>query len=158
MPGRTAIANRVVLLVLDGLRADLVGDARFPHLASMLSASARTLTATTVLPSVTAAAMTSLLTGVPPVVHGIADDRFRVPDPARNVATLPGLISDAGLPTAGVVRQVPWLLRPTAKRIVRALGLNATQFASANAHSLLNAALPALRGQPDGFIVIHWPD
>jgi hypothetical protein len=143
--GTTAPARRVVVLVLDGLRADLVGDSRFPH----------TLNAITVLPSVTAAAMTSLLSGVAPSQHGIMSDRFAVPDPARALRTLPHVVSDAGMQTFGAVRQVPWFLRPLAKRIVTALGLKETRFASANAHSLLVAALPALRTQRDGFIIIH---
>ena len=154
----TPPARRVVLLVLDGLRADLVGDPRFPNLIALRDASAHTLSATTVLPSVTAVAMTSLLSGVPPVDHGVDTDRFRVPDPSRQLTTVAHVVSRAGLPSFGVVRQVPWLIRPLAKRIVSALGLTTTRFASANAHSLLSAALPALRTQRDGFIILHWPD
>lgn len=154
----TPAARRVVLLVLDGLRADLVGDPRFPHLTALRDASAQTVDATTVLPSVTAVAMTSLLSGVGPMEHGVDSDRFRVPDPARALVTLPHVVSAAGLPSFGVVRQVPWLIRPLAKRIVGALGLSSACFATANAHALLDAAMPAIRNQRDGFIIIHWPD
>jgi arylsulfatase A-like enzyme len=156
--GTAAPARRVVVLVLDGLRADLVGDPRFPQLDALRTQSAHTLDAITVLPSVTAAAMTSLLSGVAPSQHGIMSDRFAVPDPARALRTLPHVVSEAGMQTFGAVRQVPWFLRPLAKRIVTALGLTEARFASANAHSLLAAALPALRTQRDGFIIIHWPD
>lgn len=151
-------ARRVVLLVLDGLRADLVGDPRFPHLSALRDASAHTVNAITVLPSVTAVAMTSLLSGVGPADHGVDTDRFRVPSPTRVLSTVPQVVTAAGLPSLGVVRQVPWLIRPLAKRIVNALGLTRTLFASANAHALLAAALPALRTQREGFIIIHWPD
>lgn len=154
----TPSARRVVVLVLDGLRADLVGDPRFPHLAALRSASAHTLDAITVLPSVTAVAMTSLLSGVGPADHGVDSDRFRVPDPRRALQTLPWVIREAGMATVGVVRQVPWLIRPLAQRIVQALGLATVRFASPNAHSLLAAALPSLRTQRDGLIVLHWPD
>ena len=155
---RRGPARRVVLLVLDGLRADLVGDPRFPHLGQLLAESAHTLDATTVLPSVTAAAMTSLLSGVPPMVHGIRDDRFRVPDPTRTLDTLPAVLRRDGLPSTGIVRQVPWLIRPLARRIVTSLGLSETHFAGANAHALLAASIPALRSQRTGLIVMHWPD
>ena len=155
---RTPIARRVIVLVLDGLRADLVGDPRFPNLIALRDASAHTLDAITVLPSVTAAAMTSLLSGVAPADHGVDSDRFRVPDPARGLRAVPQVVADAGLPTLGVVRQVPWLIRPLVRRIVATLGLATARFASANAHSLLSAALPALRTQRDGFMIIHWPD
>jgi Type I phosphodiesterase / nucleotide pyrophosphatase len=151
-------ARRVVMLVLDGLRADVIGDPRFPNLIALRDASAHTLTATTVQPSVTAVAMTSLLSGVAPSAHGVDSDRFRVPSPAATLTTVPQVVTRAGLPAFGVARQVPWLIRPLARRIVSALGLSAAHFASPNAHSLLAAALPALRSQHAGFIIIHWPD
>ncbi len=151
-------ARRVVVLVLDGLRADLVGDPRFPNLRALRDASAHTVDATTVLPSVTAVAMTSLLSGVGPAEHGVDSDRFRVPDPRRALQTVPHVVSAAGLPSSGFVRQVPWLIRPLARRIVAALGLSTTHFVPANAHALLTAALPTLRTQRDGFIIMHWPD
>jgi hypothetical protein len=155
---RPAMARRVVVLVLDGLRADLIGDPRFPNLLALQANSAHTLDATTVLPSVTAVAMTSLLSGVGPADHGVDTDRFRVPTPARPLTTVPDVVASAGLPSVGIVRQVPWLLRPLAKRIVTALGLSRACFAAANAQSLLNAALPTLRAQRDGFVILHWPD
>jgi Type I phosphodiesterase / nucleotide pyrophosphatase/Metalloenzyme superfamily len=151
-------ARRVVVLVLDGLRADLIGDPRFPNLIALRDASAHTVHATTVLPSVTAVAMTSLLSGVGPTDHGVDSDRFRVPNPARPLTTVPHVVTRAGLPSHGVVRQVPWLIRPLARRIVGALGLTSARFATANAHALLAAALPELRTQHDGFIILHWPD
>ena len=135
-------ARRVVVLVLDGLRADLVGDARFPNLLALRDSSAYSLDATTVLPSVTAVAMTSLLSGVTPSDHGVVSDRFRVPDDSRALQTVPHLISRAGLPTFGVVQQVPSLLRPLAKRIVRALGLDTVQFGQSNAHAHHDSAHP----------------
>ncbi len=164
MPPRSAFvttppaARRVVVLVLDGLRADLVGDPRFPNLRALRDSSAHTVDATTVLPSVTAVAMTSLLSGVGPAEHGVDSDRFRVPDPSRALMTVPHVVCAAGLPSSGFVRQVPWLIRPLARRIVSALGLSAAHFVTANAHALLTAALPTLRTQRDGFVIIHWPD
>lgn len=151
-------ARRVIVLVLDGLRADLVGDPRFPNLLALQRASAHTTEAITVLPSVTAAAMTSLLSGVAPADHGINSDRFRVPDVGRQLQTIPNLVTAAGLPSVGVLQQVPWLIRPLARRIVAALGLETTHFARPSAHAILQAALPAIRTQHDGFIIVHWPD
>ncbi len=153
-----AVAQRCIVLVLDGLRADLVGDTRFPNLAALQRDSAHTLDAITVLPSVTAAAMTSLLSGVGPSRHGITDDRFRVPEARRALRTVPSVVAAAGMTSSGVVRKVPWLIRPLANRIVSALGLTHTHFADANAAALLRAALPAIRSQRDAFIMLHWPD
>ncbi len=151
-------ARRIVLLVLDGLRADLVGDPRFPHLAALLDESAFTLDALTVLPSVTAVAMTSLLSGLAPVDHRVDSDRFRVPAPRVPLRPISRVILDAGMPAAAVLRQVPWMMRPIASNIVGALGLTKIRYASANAHALLAAALPLIRTQPTGLILLHWPD
>ena len=93
----TPAARRVVLLVLDGLRADLVGDPRFPNLIALRDESAHTVEAITVLPSVTAVAMTSLLSGVGPADHGVDTDRFRVPTPRRPLQTLAHVVTAAGL-------------------------------------------------------------
>jgi predicted AlkP superfamily pyrophosphatase or phosphodiesterase len=84
------LARRVVVVVLDGLRADLIGHSRFPALAALRADSAHTMSATTVLPSVTAAAMTSLLTGVGPARHGMDSDRFRLVEKTRRCVNVPG--------------------------------------------------------------------
>lgn len=154
----TPIAQRVILLVLDGLRADLVGDARFPHLARIAASGATTTEATTVLPSVTACAMTSLLSGVAPVEHGVRSDRFALPRPDAQLRCLGRTVAAAGLPVSGFVRQVPWLLRPLAARLVSALGLTTVRFAAPHAHSLLHAALPFVAQQHRGLLIMHWPD
>ena len=155
---RPAPATRVVVVVMDGLRADLVGDPRFPALAALRDESAHTLDATTVLPCVTAAAMTSLLTGVTPAIHGMDSDRFRVPRPRFDLAPLPRLIERAGMPTFGAMAQVPWLFRPLARRLVAQLGFRDVVFGGANAHALFAAALPVLRGQRRGLALLHWPE
>ncbi len=155
---RPAPATRVVVVVMDGLRADLVGDPRFPALAALRAEGAHTLDATTVLPCVTAAAMTSLLTGVTPAIHGMDSDRFRVPRPRFDLAPLPRLVERAGMPTFGAMAQVPWLFRPLARRLVAQLGFRDVVFAGANAHALFAAALPVLRGMRHGLAVLHWPE
>jgi len=156
---RTAApARRVILVVLDGLRAELVHDARFPNLGHLRASGASTTEAVTVLPSVTACAMTSLLTGVAPARHGVMSDRFALPRLHAQERSIGRMVADAGLPVTGIVRQVPWLIRPLAARMVSALGLTTVRFAAPNAHSLLHAARPALTTQADGLIIIHWPD
>lgn len=153
-----ALARRVILVVLDGLRADLVGDARFPNLAHLAATGACTAAAMTVLPSVTACAMTSLLSGVAPVEHGVRTDRFTLPRVDAQQSCLGREVVAAGMPVTGIVRQVPWLLRPLAARLVAALGLTSVRFASPQAHSLLHAALPFVEQQDTGLLVMHWPD
>ena len=85
--------RRVVLVVLDGLRADAIPTFGLRCWQRLASLGASSLCGTTVAPSVTAAAMASLLTGAPPAVHGLRSDRFHLPrsqgyDPIRDIQVL----------------------------------------------------------------------
>lgn len=73
IPDSVASADRVVVLVLDSLGWMQLEERR--ALASVLSSMAGG-PATTVAPSTTAAALTSISTGVPPGEHGIVGYRF----------------------------------------------------------------------------------
>lgn len=75
-------ARRVVLLVLDGLGAAAVRDHpdRLPVLAGMGGSSI-----TTVVPTTTSAALTSITTGAPPASHGCVGYRMRVGGQLLNV-------------------------------------------------------------------------
>jgi hypothetical protein len=74
-------ARATVLLVLDGLGADVVASpVAPPELAAMDGRSI-----TTVVPSTTPAALTSITTGLAPSQHGVTGYRMRVDDDVLNV-------------------------------------------------------------------------
>lgn len=150
--------RRVVLVVLDGLRADAIDTLALPHLRRLRSLGASTLAAQTVAPSVTAAAMTSLLTGVPPTVHGLTSDRFHIPRTRARLQPLPRVLEHAGYPTTAFVREIPRLYRGVATRIVRQLGAGDARFVGHNAPEILLAARNTLATQRRGLVLIHWPD
>jgi predicted AlkP superfamily pyrophosphatase or phosphodiesterase len=79
-PARTA--EQVVLLLLDGLGWHAVGEhaARMPTVATMEGGPI-----TSVVPSTTATALTSVSTGLAPAQHGIVGYRMRVGDDILNV-------------------------------------------------------------------------
>jgi hypothetical protein len=83
LPAPLVRARQIVLLVLDGLGA-LQLAARAGRLAPVL-ASGVGETLTSVAPSTTAAALTSLTTGLPPAAHGIVGYRLAVRDEVLNV-------------------------------------------------------------------------
>jgi len=76
-PAGVAGAEQVVLLVLDGLGWEQLREreALAPNLSSMAGGAI-----TTVAPSTTATALTSLTTGAPPAGHGVVGYRVRVDD------------------------------------------------------------------------------
>ena len=82
LPDEVLDARAVVLLVLDGLGAEQLAVRRrvAPTLAEM-----RVADITTVAPSTTASALTSIATGVPPGEHGIVGYRIRTYDGNLNV-------------------------------------------------------------------------
>ncbi len=147
-----------MLVVLDGLRADAIAGLGLRSWQRLSSLGAASLAGTTVGPSVTAAAMASLLTGTLPEVHGLRSDRFHLPRPSAPVHPLPRVLARAGLPTSGFIREVPLLLRGVAARIARRLGIARPCFAGRSAREILFAARASLYRQRRGLILLHWPD
>lgn len=63
---------RFIIIVLDGLRPDLVSAAATPHLAALQASGTRFARARSVFPSETRVATSSLITGTRPQSHGLA--------------------------------------------------------------------------------------
>jgi arylsulfatase A-like enzyme len=82
MPEEVLGAKSVVLLVLDGLGWGAL-EAHRDELPLISSLSGRSIT--TVVPSTTAAALTSITTGLPPSQHGIVGYRMRTDEGILNV-------------------------------------------------------------------------
>ncbi len=82
LPAEVLDARAVVVLVLDGLGAEQL-TAR-PRVAPTLS-EMHAATITTVAPTTTASALTSIATGVPPGEHGIVGYRIRTDDGNLNI-------------------------------------------------------------------------
>ena len=150
--------RRVILVVLDGLRPDAIDRFDLVHLKRLMAAGAATKCATTVAPSITTAAITSLLTGVSPMRHGVTSDRVFIPSGAVSLRPIPDLLASHGMPTSGFMTDVPTLLRGIANRVGRRLGFGSTRFAGKTAPEVLLAARSTLRTQKRGLIFLHWPD
>src|SRR5215472_9341948 len=91
--------ERVIVAVLDGLRPDAIPLYNLRHIDRLSRQGASTFAGSTVEPSVTAAAMTSLLTGAPPRIHGLTSERFHIPKPRGPLDPLPRLLTGSGLPS-----------------------------------------------------------
>jgi len=66
----------VIFIMTDGMRPDGMQQADTPHLDRFIQTSAYTLTARSVIPSVTLPCHMSIFTGVPPQKHGIFDNEY----------------------------------------------------------------------------------
>jgi arylsulfatase A-like enzyme len=150
--------ERVVVVVLDGLRPDAITAFGLSNVLRLARNGAATLEGTTVKPSVTAAAMASLLTGADPARHGLQCDRFHLPRATGPVHPMPRELARVGLPSSGFLGHVPWMMRPVAGRLARTLGFGHWRFRGANAIEVLATAKSALREQHRGLVVMHWRD
>ena len=150
--------DRVILLVLGGLRPDAIDTLPLPTLRALRADSAHAMRARTVTPSVTAAAMASLLTGVPPVVHGIGSDGFHIPRRRLALDPLASVLGRAGLRTTVFMRELPRLYRSLALGIAGRLGITDARFGGRRARDLLIAARPTLEAATPGLVILHWPD
>jgi hypothetical protein len=150
--------RRVIVVVLDGLRPDAITRFNLTHLQRAMQGGAHTLGGTTVSPSVTAAAMTSLFTGVPPRMHGIESDRFHIPSPRRNLQPMTQLVAKAGLPVSVFMAEIPFLFRGLAKRFARVAGVEDANFTGNTAPEIVMAARHRLATQRRGLMLFHWPD
>ena len=98
------VTSHVVIVSIDGLRPDAIARSPAPTLQRLLREGSATLAATTVLPSKTLPSHVSMLTGVPPAVHGVSWNTDSVRE--RGVVRVPtvfGVAHAAGFRTAAVM-------------------------------------------------------
>ena len=155
---RHRLIRRVIVVVLDGLRPDAIDAFNLTNLRGLMARGAFTRSATTVAPSVTAAAMGSLLTGVSPERHGLTSDRFHIPRSRGPVSPLPRLLEEAGYRTTACMADVPLLYRRIARALARRLGVARPSFDGDCAEEILRVARPWLSSQRSGLLLFHWPD
>jgi predicted AlkP superfamily pyrophosphatase or phosphodiesterase len=84
--GAGSRTDHVLIISLDGLRPDAIDRYRLGTLRRLMAEGRHSLEARTVLPSTTLPSHTSMLTGVPPAVHGITWNTYI---PGRGVVGVP---------------------------------------------------------------------
>ncbi len=154
----SVMVERVVVVVLDGLRPDAIDRFGLRHLQALMRLGAATRSGRTVAPSVTACAMTSLFTGAQPERHGMRSDRFRIPRPSGRIDPIPQVLARHGIASAAHMASLPWLFRGLGRRIVQLLGVAEAGFHGRGCTDILRGALPGLRARRHGFTLLHWPD
>lgn len=155
---RSPRVSRVIVVVLDGLRADAIPLLALANLTRLARDGASSMSAQTVSPSVTAAAMGSLLTGVRPLDHGLSSDRFRVPRPRVALDPLPRVLASRGIPSHAFLAGLPFGYGAIASRLAQMVGITRATFRGAGAIEILAAAHQTLARESRGLFVLHWPD
>jgi phosphonoacetate hydrolase len=96
------IAAKIVVVVLDGLRPDMVTPALMPNLHAYAARNLWFAEARSVFPSMTRVATTSIATGATPSVHGIVGNAFYYPEVTREHVLDISLASDIALAEAAL--------------------------------------------------------
>lgn len=152
------VASRVVVVVLDGLRPDAIDTFGLTQWTRLAASGAATRSGRSVRPSVTAAALTSLFTGVDPRVHGIEGESFQLPRQAHRLPLITATLAAHGLPSTVHIRRIPWWYRGLARQFAKLAGASQVTMTGDTADAILDAAEPTLRAMPRGFSFIHLPD
>jgi predicted AlkP superfamily pyrophosphatase or phosphodiesterase len=97
--------NPTVLIMIDGLRPDAIAPANCPNLKALQARSAYSLSATSVMPSITLPCHTSIFHSVPPTRHGIVSNTWT--PMARPLPGLIDLCKQAGRTTALIYNWEP---------------------------------------------------
>jgi hypothetical protein len=154
-----AAAARVVLVSIDGLRADALERYRPPTLTRLAGEGASTTNARTVTPALTTPAHLSLLSGVAPETHGIrGDDLFFTPqmaslDPLFRSAGRAGLQAHAFMSREGPLGRFEQALQ-----CKLAFGLDSLTLVEPAAARIAGAALTSLRDKDIELVFLHVPD
>jgi hypothetical protein len=99
-------ASRVVVVVFDGLRPDMVTPALMPRLAGFAARCRWFREARSVFPSMTRVATTSVATGTMPRRHGIVGNAFYYPEALRGHAIDTSSFADIARAEAGLGRSL----------------------------------------------------
>lgn len=154
-----AAARRVVLVSVDGLRADALERYHPPTLNRLAAEAAFTSRARTVLPSLTAPAHLSLFSSVPPDGHGIFGDDIQY---TQEMASLDPLFrhgARSGLHArAFMARDSPLEQLEVALGCRLAFGLDSLTLVDPGADRIVEAALPTLADPEVEMVFVHLPD
>lgn len=149
---------RCVVVLADGLRPDVVTAARCPALASLAAAYTRAADAVTVRPSVTAAALTSLATGVCPATHGLTEPGLRFLGRLGALRSIPNELARRRLPTLVVAGAIAPRTLPLVWTLSSFAGITRLRPVRGAAPVIARTARRLAGGESDGLLFVYLPD
>ncbi len=154
-----AAAHRVVLVSVDGLRADALERWSPPALLRMAEEGALAPRARTVVPSLTTPATLSLLTGVGPATHGVWGEELAYTDGMAALSPPFRRALDQGLATAAFTSSPgPLDALRDALQCRLALGLDSLTMAGSGAAGVVDAAAADLADPHRRLVFLELPD
>jgi arylsulfatase A-like enzyme len=112
-------SSRLLLIGIDGVRADILAEVATPNLDRLAAAGSYTAEATTTTPSVSGPAWSSMLTGVWPEKHGVVSNDFTAPRYAEHPDFLSRIEAERPeLTTVAIVDWPPLMVLPGGRALV----------------------------------------
>lgn len=152
---RGAVSDRVIVVSIDGLRPDAIGEYDAGHVERLMREGSHSLEARTIFPSKTLPSHTSMLTGVEPEDHGITwNSRQTDEHGVVGVPTIFGLARRRGLRTAAFFSKAKFrhLVRPASLDHWRAPESNLTHWM---APRTVASAVSYLRHERPNLLFVH---
>lgn len=150
--------RRVTVVVMDGLRPDAIEKFSLYAVGRLAERGASTMRGQAVSPSVTAAAMATLLTGASPERHGLQSERFQLPRSRGLLHPWPRLLRAQNLDTTVLLSRIPALFMPVARGFATVLGVAETRFSGDTCADIVGDAQRVLDRQDTGVVLLHLPD
>jgi predicted AlkP superfamily pyrophosphatase or phosphodiesterase len=145
------------MLLADGLRPDAITIDRMPSLYELGANFAHARYATTVRPSTTVAALTSLATGLSPKRHGLLKPGLSVLSAANRVEPLPRTLRDHGCVTSVVTADLPFFGRSVTRALTSLAGVWNLTFSDPDPRSMARATAAAMERTTRGLVVTYMP-
>ncbi len=150
--------RRVVLVLTDGLRPEAVTSSGMPSLRALASAYAYTPRATTVRPSTTVAALTSLATGVAPRSHGLIEPGLGFPPRLATLRPVARELARAGYASEIVANALGPVERGVLRALSAAAGVARVTSDGARAWEVAATALHAAQRRTGGILFVYLND
>jgi len=149
------VFRRVVVVLVDGLRGDAITIEHMPSLYELGMNFVRAGRATTVRPSTTVAALTSLATGVAPDIHGWTGVQMPALSPLARIEPLPRVLRHHGRSVSVVAQDLPFIRRSMARALTTLAGAGRLHFADPDPRRLAEAAIVARERTATGLIMVY---
>ena len=147
--------RQVIIITIDGLRADTIKEAYTPGLYSLLQASSYSLNANTVSPPITLPAHLSLISGLTPSNHTVTTNKWEEEIKKFNSKTIFSIASSNGLSSGIIVGKDK--LKPL-KNGTHNTFFQSVQNNTENVESIKNTALKYINNTKPNLVLIHFPE
>lgn len=150
--------RRVVFILADGLRPDAITPSRMPSLHALGGTYTLALHATTVRPSTTVAALTSLATGLAPATHGFTEPGLGFLRRLAQLRPVARELGRAGHASHIVASEVNAVERSIATALAGAAGIARVTYQGRRAGDVAAAARELARAHTRGILFVYLND